>query len=379
MSDLSQHGLIATLQRLQHHAGLEEELERGCREHPVALILPCHAGDLGRPALRRICRELSGARFLAEVVVPVNGLERGERHGVSAFFRDELRLPHRLLWCDTEEGDRPHSAFRPGKGANVWASIGLLLRERQVRSFLLADADVTTFRREMLARLAFALVDPRLGYAFAKSYYPRVSDRIYGRVSRLFVAPLLEALVRTSGHLPMLDYLRAFRYPLAGECGMGLDLAERLPVEAGWGLEVGMLCELFREIDPREVCQVDAGVRYDHKHQPLGDGERGLVGMCAEVAQTLLRYLTAEGLKLGAGFEEALLLNYAQEGREALRRSAALAAMNGLHYDGESEQAALTAFGAVLAGVRSGEKDRLPAWRQAGSREWAWLEAALAG
>ncbi len=383
MSDLSQHGLISTLQRLGSHAGLEAELAGRTREHPVALILPCHAVDLGRPAIRRIARELSGAPFLSEVVIPVNGITAGERSGVRSFFRDHLALPHRLLWCDTSEDQLPHPAFRAGKGSNVWASIGLLAEEERVGSVLIADADVTTFRREMLARLAFALVDPRLGYAFAKSYYPRVSDRIYGRVSRLFAAPLLEALVRTAGHLPMLDYLRAFRYPLAGECGMALELAAALPMESGWGLEIGTLCELFLQVDPRLICQVDAGVRYDHKHQPLGDGARGLVRMCREVAQTLLGYLAAEGMNQERGFREALLYNYRSEGAEALRRTAALAAINGLPHDAAQEADALAAFEGVLKELLAAgpaihrRGNRLPPWRQPDKQAQMWLHRTM--
>lgn len=41
-------------------------------------------------------------------------------------------------------------------------------------------------------------------------------------MTRLFVAPLLLALERALGPLPLLAFLRAFRYPLAGEVAMDL-------------------------------------------------------------------------------------------------------------------------------------------------------------
>jgi glucosyl-3-phosphoglycerate synthase len=375
MSDISQHGLIGTLQRLNDNPGLDAELHRLTRDRPVALVLPCHAGDLGRPALERIVEELSTATFIAEVLIPVNGVGPATGEAFSrarAFFRERLSLPHRLLSCEPG-GDAP-PAYRPGKGSNVWAAVSLLGKENNAAFVLTADADVTTFRIEMLARLAFALADPDLGYTFAKCYYPRVTDRIHGRVSRLFLAPLLQALVRAGGHLPLLDFLRSFRYPLAGECGMTRELALSLPFETGWGLEIGMLCDLFRRIDPRQVCQVDAGGPYDHKHQPLGDGQRGLVRMCGEIARTLLRHLAQEGVRLDDAFFEAVSASYRREAGEAVRRSAALAKINALRFEAEEEKSAVGHFEAALQEAFEDPAcpPPLPAWNTAAEAEKGW-------
>ena len=73
-------------------------------------------------------------------------------------------------------------------------------------------------------------------------YYSRVTDRLYGRVSRLFLAPLLHALLRVAGHQPLLDFLLSFRYPLAGEVALTRELATTLPASSGWGLEIGSVC-----------------------------------------------------------------------------------------------------------------------------------------
>ena len=124
-------------------------------------------------------------------------------------------------------------------------------------------------------------------------YYSRVTDRLYGRVSRLFLAPLLHAIVRVAGHQPLVDFLLSFRYPLAGEVALTRELAATLPASSGWGLEIGQLCEVFRRVDPREVCQVDGGAGYDHKHQPAATA---LAGMAAEIARELFAQLAAEGL-----------------------------------------------------------------------------------
>jgi len=376
MSDISQQGLICTLQRLREHPTLDGELTRLTREHPAALILPCHAGEFARPALRNILAELSRAPFFSEVIVPANGLDAGEAARARAFLAERLRLPHRLLWCDPVVATLP--GVRPGKGSNVWLALGLLAREGRVRFVLTADADVTTFRLEMLARLLFALAHPEAGFQFAKSYYPRVSDRIYGRVTRLFVAPLLQALIRVAGHFPLLDFLASFRYPLAGECGMTLELARALPLESGWGLEVGMLCELFRRTEPRAVCQVDAGIAYDHKHQPLGDGMRGLVKMSGEIARTLLAQLAREGLRLDAHLLDALPGAYRREAGEAVRFSGALARINALPFDAGAEADAIHLFARALEeAIGQGTlPPPLPAWKSPEAPDWSAVNAS---
>jgi glucosyl-3-phosphoglycerate synthase len=78
MSDFAQHGLIATLQRLNdfHLDRIESELGEFARQKPIALVLPCHARDLMQPALAHIIAELRGAPWLGEVVVSLNGLTR---------------------------------------------------------------------------------------------------------------------------------------------------------------------------------------------------------------------------------------------------------------------------------------------------------------
>jgi glucosyl-3-phosphoglycerate synthase len=379
MSDISQHGLICTLQRLVENPRLDAELAHATAERPVTLVLPCHADDLLRPALAKIARELSRSSFISEILIPVNGLDSAGFMHAKSLLKDQISVPHRVLWCDavadalTEE----LPGFKPGKGSNVWLATGLALKEHASSYILAADADVTTFRLEMLARLTYALTHPELGFSFAKSYYPRVTNRIYARVTRLFFGPLLQAILRACGHQPLLDFLRSFRYPLAGEFGFSTSLAASLPFDTGWGLEVGMLCDVFRRKDPREVCQVDAGLRYDHKHQPLGNRENGLVKMCREVAQTLFFQLEKEGLTTDPAFFDAVQSSFKREAAEAIRRSAALSKINGLDFDAEEEQMFVNAFHAALKEAAQSKEPlppRLPEWNRASMGAFSILD-----
>jgi glucosyl-3-phosphoglycerate synthase len=341
VSDFAQTGLICTLQRLNdtHLPRIEAELVDLARVRPVGLVLPCHGRDLDQPAFARLIDELRGAAFFREIVLSVNGVES------AAFEALPVRLaalPQKttLLNNDSRVGEPA------GKGANVRAGFAHLAGVGECEIFATQDCDVASFRRADLARLCYAVAHPRLGYRFAKMYYSRVTDRLYGRVSRLFLAPLLHAVVRVAGHQPLVDFLLSFRYPLAGEVALTRDLASALPASAGWGLEIGQLCEIFRRVDPREVCQVDGGPGYDHKHQPAATA---LADMAAEIARELFAQLTAEGLPGDTAFRAAVATAYRREAAHALRRSAGLALINGLPFDETAERAIVETFAERLA------------------------------
>lgn len=340
MSDFAQAGLIGTLQRLNdsHLARIEAELTDLARSRPIALVLPCHGRDLEQPAFARVLEELSGATFLHEIVLTMNAVAPAVREALPARL---AALPQKVTLLDND-------GEPAGKGRNVRAAFEHLAKAGECGIIATQDCDVASFRCVDLARLCYAVAHPQLGYRFAKMYYSRVTDRLYGRVSRLFLAPLLHAVVRVAGHQPLVDFLLSFRYPLAGEVALTRELAAELPVSSGWGLEIGQLCEVFRRVDPREVCQVDGGTGYDHKHQPAATA---LTGMAAEIARELFTQLAAEGLPNDAAFHAAIAAAYRREADHALRRSANLALINGLPFDETAEREMLASFARQLEGL----------------------------
>jgi len=341
VSDFAQTGLICTLQRLNdtHLARVESELNEIARSRPIGLVLPCHGRDLEQPAFTRLVDELRGAEFLREIVISMNDVALPVRETLPARLST---LPQKITLLWNEAGTHEPA----GKGRNVRAAFGHLADAGECEFIATQDCDVASFRRADLARLCYAVAHPELGFRFAKMYYPRVTDRLYGRVSRLFVAPLLHAIVRVAGHQPLVDFLLSFRYPLAGEVALTRELAEALPSSSGWGLEIGQLCEVFRRVDPREVCQVDGGSEYDHKHQPAATS---LAEMAGEIARELFSQLAAEGLANDAAFDTAVAAAYRREAAHALRRSASLALINGLPFDELAEQAITEVFATRLA------------------------------
>ena len=193
-----------------------------------------------------------------------------------------------------------------GKGQSTWLAFGYVLATDVSRVIAIHDCDIRDYSRELLARLCFPTANPNLHYEFAKGYYGRVADRLYGRVTRLFVTPLLRAMKAVLGTHPLLEYLDSFRYPLAGECSMTTDLARINRIPSDWGLEIGTLVEVYRNCSLKRICQVELVENYDHRHQSLSvdDATQGLHRMVADIAASAIRNLASYGVAVRRGLPD---------------------------------------------------------------------------
>jgi len=356
MSDFFQTGAIATLHRLGRPSvtRLEQELERFSEETPMALVLPCHIKELGTRALKLIVRELKTVTYIKQIVVGIDGATRARDYDKARKFFRQLPQRPMLLWND---GPRMTSLYQKleeaelsagpgGKGRNVWTCFGYVLASEQTRMVVVHDCDIITYSRELLARLAYPVAHPSLGFDFCKEYYARVTDQLNGRVMRLLVTPLLRALKSILGQHRYLVYMDTFRYPLAGEFSMDEDLVRRVRVPYDWALEVGTLAEVFRNAAPRAICQSELCENYDHKHQELSprDADKGLNKMAVDITKSFFRRMAAEGIKLDSGLFDTLLSAYLRQAEDTLRFYAADAAVNGLSFPRHEEEKAVTTF-----------------------------------
>ncbi len=359
MSDFFQNGVITTLHRLGNEPleAIEARLQAFRAANRVGLVIPCLISELDGPAIGPIVQSLTKAGYLEEIVVAIGRADRRQFEEAKRFF-SPLGHRVRLIWI---EGSKLQGFIRelsrsgldiggPGKGRATWLSIGYVLARGRSSVIALHDADILTYDRWILARLCYPLVDPNLGYEYAKGYYSRVTDRLHGRVTRLFVTPLVRALMSLSGPLPFLEYLDSFRYPLSGEFAMQADLARSVRIPGDWGLEVGMLAEVYRNSSLRRVCQVDVANTYDHKHQALseGDASAGLHRMARDIAKSLLRTLAMEGLVFGEGFYTTLSVAYVRTAQDTVRAYYDDAAVNGLQFDRHAETRAVEVFTQAL-------------------------------
>ncbi len=360
MSDFFQNGVVTVLHRLgrPNLDRLEKELEHYNTVNPIALVLPCLYAELEGPALKGIVDHLKHVNYLNEIVVVLGRASALEFRRAKEYFK-VLPQEVRLVWID---GPRIQEILQmlvsqeidiglPGKGQSCWIAFGYLLARHRSTMIALHDCDIVSYTREYLARLCYPLANPNLGYEFCKGYYSRVTDRLHGRVTRLFITPLIRSLQQLVGPRPLLAFLDSFRYPLAGEFAMVRDLAWINRIPGDWGLEVGVLAEVHRNCALRRICQVDIADAYEHKHQVLSadDPEKGLLKMSVDIAKSLFRNLANDGVILSEATLKTVWAAYLQSAQEAIRRYEDDAAINSLTFDRHEERTAVEAF---LKGIK---------------------------
>ena len=128
------------------------------------------------------------------------------------------------------------------------------------------------------------------------------------------------------------------------------DLARVNQIPADWGLEVGVLAEVYRNTATRRVCQVDLVDNYEHKHQVLSaeDPEKGLMKMAVDICKSVLRTLASEGVIFSNGLLRTLIVTYQRTAQDMLKRYEDDCAINGLFFDRNEESAAVDAFTEAL-------------------------------
>jgi len=359
MSDFHQFGPVTALPRLVPRPveDLESEIGRWVGRYPVALVIPMIPAEMDRPALAGIVGALSQVSYLDTLVVSLNKATSADYARTREFFAGYGGRKV-ILWNEAPAVQRfigeIHEAGLdtgvPGKGLACWLATGCVLGERRAEYVAFQDADVVNFHREMLARLVLPAVDPRVDFDFVKGYYARVSDRLYGRLTRLLMAPLLAAFARLIGADPYIVYLSSFRYALSGEFIVKCDLMQRMRLASDWGLEIVTLFEALRHRAPTRICQVELAERYEHKHQELspGDATKGLHRMANDVIKHLLRTLAANGVRLSGGLMRSLQAAYQREAEDAIADSYAVATLNGLSYDRHEEEKTVATFQVAL-------------------------------
>lgn len=364
MSDFFQNGEITTLHRLGplNLDKIEAELCTFEQENPIALVLPCLYSELEGEALPRIVEIVKEIPYLTQIVVSLGNAAKADFDRARDFF-SVLPQETRIIWNDGPMmselfkllEDNDVGAGESGKGRAVWIAFGYVLAARRSRVISLHDCDILSYDRALLARLCYPVANLNLGYEFCKGYYSRVTDRLHGRVTRLFVTPLVRALKQLTGLDPFLEYLDSFRYPLAGECSLVTDLARINRIPGDWGLEVGTLAEVYRNCTSKRICQVDISENYEHKHQVLSpdDPGKGLLKMSIDIAKSIFRTLASEGVTLAEAQFRTLAVSYLRRAQDTIKRYEDDARINGLYFDRHEEGVAVETFssGIRIAGA----------------------------
>jgi glucosyl-3-phosphoglycerate synthase len=387
MADFHQNGNITTLHDLRSRSQdmLAHEVSVFAASRKITLILPCLYSELEGPALPGILAELSKVSYLHRIIIGLDAADEAQYRKARAFFK-VLPQNHVVIWNDgprmsaiMDELDAQGLApMERGKGKNVWSCIGYLLGCADSSVMAIHDCDILTYKRSMLDRLVYPMVDPSFPFQMAKGFYPRVgNNKLNGRVTRLLVSPLLIALKRVIGDRSYIDYLRSFRYPLSGEFAIRTPILPDLRIPSDWGLEIGVLSEAWRNLAPKSVCQVEIADNYDHKHQDLSedDAKAGLSRMSIDICKALFRKLAADGTVFTGNTFRTLKATYYRSALDLLEGYHADAKMNGLHLDRHSEERSIELFAEniILAGQafldNPNETPFIPTWNRVHSAD----------
>jgi len=153
-----------------------------------------------------------------------------------------------------------------GKGENLWKSLYLL--EGDIILWL--DADI----KNLHPKFAYGVLGPLLEFdeiCYVKGFYERpikMGSRRRrsggGRVTEILVRPLL------SNFFPELS---GFLQPLSGEYAGRRKILENVPFRVGYGVEVGLLIDIYEQYGLFSLAQVDLDKRI-HRNRRLEDLSR---------------------------------------------------------------------------------------------------------
>jgi glucosyl-3-phosphoglycerate synthase len=241
------------------------------KSQTVSAVLPARdeAATIG-PIVRAL-------RSLGELVDQILVIDADSEDGTAAAAAAEGAEVH------SQSELLPELGAVLGKGDAMWRALSVASGDLVVY----LDSDTIGFPPHFASGLLGPLLtrsDVRLVKgAFRRPYIGRglVEPDEGGRVTELCARPLLAAF-----HPP----LAAVRQPLAGEFAAPRALLEGLPFATGYGVDIGILIDVYEAYGAGAIVQVDLGERRN-EHQPLLD----LGPMAYTVLGAVLRRLHGDG------------------------------------------------------------------------------------
>ena len=256
-----------------HHSLYTPERIAAGRQQTVTVCLPARECAETVPAVVEALMGLRRAGAIDQVVV----VDARSADGTAA----AAQAAGALVWQEDEL--MPEHGPVLGKGDAMWRALSAL--ESDLVCFL--DADTSGFN----AHFATGLLGPLLlepDVSFVKGFYRRPftvgAETVReggGRVNHLTARPALALFY---------PELAGFRQPLAGEVAARRELLERIPFATGYGVEVAMLIDVWREVGLDGMAQVDLD-EHINSHQPLS----ALTPMALTVLSTIARRVAQDG------------------------------------------------------------------------------------
>jgi len=350
------HNRVTTYYLLQEDPDLREQLARSARWKKPVLVVPALATEFtmkeSYPVFKNIVEHLAQAQYLAHVIFGLDAASEDDVRLLTDILKEAGLNNYVLQWNDgpaisaiyQKLQDSGFDLSRRGKGRNVFMSFGVAGALGATCVGLL-DADIRTFQRRQLDRLFYPVLVHE--YPFAKAFYARWNgERLFGRVKRLLLDPMLIALKRKFGEskeekmIRLVDFLLSFDYQLSGEVCFDMWLLRKVRYALDWGVEIFTLIEVFRKAT--QVAQVEFTRQgFEHKHQRISkeDPNKGLHRMSLDIIASLMHALIVEeGLEVGEEFFRDLALTYESIAEESIRKYSDNAEFNQLQYDRDQEE-----------------------------------------
>lgn len=257
-----------------HHAEFPADRLRAERVETVSVCVPAReeAATIAGVVTPLIALREAG---VVDQVVVLDDDSRDGTGAIAASLGAEVVRPATLL---------PGCGPVLGKGDAMWRALSVLTGDL----VCFVDADSEDFGEHFATGLLGPLVCVP-GVQLVKGFYRRpfksavdqVTPTGGGRVTELTARPLLAAL-----HPELADV----RQPLAGEIAARRDLLERVPFCTGYGVDIGLLLDVYALAGIDAIAQVDLDVR-QNRHRPLEE----LTPMASAVLAALTSRLRRSG------------------------------------------------------------------------------------
>ncbi len=358
ISDFSQNsGQITTFHILrQDRKHLKAQLRLHSKWKKTVLVVPLLATEYTDPAnlvtFQRILKQLKDVTYVSKIIFGLDQANQEDAFVLKGLIESHDIKNYLIQWNDGPGfrgiyhtlNEAGFNISEPGKGKNMFLSFGIAIA-LGAESVGLIDADIRTFRRVQLDRLFYPVVV--LNYDFSKAYYARIMEnRLYGRVKRLLLDPLLIALKRKFTEskdqkmLNLIQFLLGFNYQLSGEVAFHVDLLKRMRFATNWGVEIFTLIEVYRKASSSAQVMFSKEP-FDHKHQGASpeDRTKGLNRMAIDIVTTLMNALIIEeGLEISDTFFRDLTVTYQAVAEEQVKKYSDDAGFSNLSYDRDREE-----------------------------------------
>jgi glucosyl-3-phosphoglycerate synthase len=247
-------------QRSYHHGAFEahgRSSGNGVERPSTTLIFPARnvAGTIG--TILNVVEGLRARTGLPDQVIVIDAdspdgtADVARAHGAEVYSENELMRDY---------------GPAQGKGDAMWRALSVARGD----IVMFADADSDDFQEHFVyGTLGPLLADPQLQFvkgAFRRPF-KQGEEKIPdggGRVTELMAKPLINLFY---------PQLAGFTQPLAGEFAARRELLSRVPFFTGYGVEIGMLIDVFEQAGLDAMAQVDLGTR-QNRHQSLASLSR---------------------------------------------------------------------------------------------------------